>query len=176
MPPEKSERTFNYALLDEKRTKSLIYFGARLPGVHTRGFRELSGILRYTCASAFHDIDLGFPSLEAGSKGKALGAQITAVGPSEFVGKGWMDVVTLRIDVPKEKIASVMVRDARGTPGWTGWRISPDVGAPDTVIYVVKDSLPEGAQLTVRLWDDIKLHETPFEFKNVSWVGVPLGS
>ncbi len=176
LPAAEQDRHMAQWFINREHTQAYCSFALNVPTKKTYGLARLAGKVTYTTAKDPHNVNLGFDSFEVGSKGKALGAEVTMAGPAERW-TGWTgDEVVIRVDVPQDRIMSATVAGVDGKMVFALVRLHPVVNEADkaTFVHILTGDWQEDGRIILRVYDTVEQHEAPFELTNVTWQGQPL--
>jgi len=169
--PEKSwDRRVSFPRLSKDKKKIVFEVKMLVPKPQVRGLKEVTGSLEYLTSSGTKNVDLGTLTIKKGSKGKALGAEITNVEASKFH-KGETEV-RLKLLGDRASIKDVQFLGADGTPMET--KSSGSYWTPTTVQMNFRfKNVPQSAQVRVVQYDNLKKHKVKFTISNVTLMGRP---
>jgi hypothetical protein len=165
LPKRDWDRAVHFPQLTEDKAGVAFDVLLKLPGPAAKGLKEVAGTLTYLVGTATKDVDLGFPALKSGSKGKDLGAELGDVEDRNF---------ELKLAVPRETVAGVELYDAAGKKLDLEPAGSMSTGRSTTLSYALKARLPAQGRIVAKVWQDLTPHEVPFSVKDLDLLGRPL--
>jgi hypothetical protein len=171
--PEKDwDREIHFPHLSEDKAAVVFDVKLRAPDAKARGLREVSGVLVYTVGGKTKDVDLGIAEFRKGARGKALGAVIEKIAPSEFDEK--IVSIELKLETALETVASVEFLDAAGKPLPVERGGYMSSGDEVTLSFNSKGALPPKGRIVAKLFQDLAQYEAPFKIEQVDLLGRPL--
>jgi hypothetical protein len=169
---EESDRKASFPHLSKDKTSGFFEFRLKLPADNTKSLKQVTGKITYLAATTSHLVDLGFPLLASGQKGKQLGANLTSIKPSSWDAE--QTELTFQIKTPLSKVKKYVLTDASGQAMEFEKSSESDNEDESEVTLRVKGKIPAKGKLSLDVFDDTKQYEAPFKIENVSLFGKPL--
>jgi hypothetical protein len=172
LPDTDWDRKINFPNLSTDRATVVFEVNLKAPGPEARGFKEISGSLRYSVGLSITNIDLGITEIKAGAKGNEFGASIQSIKPG-FGEKGGENIILKLLVGPTEIISLKAI----GTDGQEINLRQTSYGGYNrtyTFTYHANVLLPSNARLIIQKYGEIKKYVIPFKLSNLTFLGQPL--
>jgi hypothetical protein len=167
LPDGDFDRTIHFAQLSSDKAAVSFDVKLALPPASAKGIREISGVLGYLVGGKTKDVDLGFTELKDGAKGK--GATIGKIEENSWT-KGHHDI-EVKLEMPNERIHSIVLKDAAGAVVETGEGGYWASGSETTRTVTVKGAVPAKGTIVVKVYEDLKAYEIPFKVTDLDLLG-----
>jgi len=172
LPDQDWDRRINFPNLSTDHSTVVFELKLSAPGLAVKGFKEISGNLRYTVGIGLTNIDLGLTEIQAGAQGSEFGALIESIKPRPGQNSGLNIKLKLQLD-PKE-IISLKTISADGQETVLRQTSYSGYNKNFTYTYGSKVELPPGARLVVQKYGEIKKYSIPFKLTNLTLLGQPI--
>lgn len=169
MPKNRFGKGINSPKLSEDQSAVLFEIELSAPGKQVKSIKEVSGTIQYKVSSGVKEVELGFPALKSGEKGKELSAEITEI--KEGWQKGDSKEMEIKLAIELDAIKEMVLTDGAKRAVLEKRGHSYSSGGPTTLTYYSKTGIPEGAKLTAVLHDGVKTFDIPFQLENLSLLG-----
>ena len=172
LPEQEWDRKINFPSLSRDHSVVVFDINLQAPGPEAKGFKEISGSLKYSVGTGSTNIDLGITEIRPGAQGSAFGAEIKSIKPG-FGENGGQDLeIKLRID--PQTIISVKAIGTDGQEIPLGRRGYSGYNDEYTYTFNTKATLSPNARLIVQQYADVKKYSIPFKLANLTLLGQPL--
>ncbi len=170
-PEDEWQRTFHFPKLTKDRR--VAYFDVELgaPPEGAAGMKEIRGTLRALVAEGEADVDLGFPSLEAGAAGAKAGAVLERV---EDGGEGRV-TLDVKLQVARETVLSLSLvkKDGTAVPlNQNGYSASSE---ECQLTYSADEGFDPSGRLVARMATGLQEYSVPFVLADVDFLGAGRG-
>ncbi len=155
--------------LSNDHTTATFTLAMRAPKPGTRGLREISGSLVYVVASGTRTVNLQFPVLADGARGKEYKATLAVVR------KGGCQNITVQLALPCMMIKRLAVFDASGKQFFM-WDNSVSVSESPAKFScsVSGKELPPSGRIVAEVYEGVKTTSLPFQLKDITLFGDPM--
>ena len=172
LPEQEWDRRINFPSLSRDHSVVVFDINLQAPGPEAKGFKEISGSLKYSVGTGSTNIDLGITEIKPGAQGSAFGAEIKSIKPG-FGENGGQDLeIKLRIDPQQIISVKAIGTDGQDTPlgrrGYSGYNDEY------TYTFNTKATLSPNARLVIQQYAEVKKYSTPFKLANLTLLGQPL--
>lgn len=172
LPEKEWDRKIHFPTLSEDKTAVVFDVNLVSPSDAVKGFKEVSGHIKYLVGEKTKKVDAGFAELAPGAAGKEFGATIKSIKPSPWE-KGTTNV-ELELAVKREAIKSVEVLNAAGQAMDAKLGNYSSNGKQTTLTIGIKSDVPKDGKIMVEMYEELQQVEAPFVLKNISLLGQPL--
>ena len=142
------------------------------PGAEVKGFKEISGSLKYSVGTGSKDVNLGITEIKDGATGSELGATIESIKPG-FGNNAGQDI-ELKLNLDPVELISLTAIGADGQEtvlkqnGYFGGNHQT------TFTFSAKTELPAKSRLVAKVYAQVKNFEIPFKLSNLDLFGQPV--
>jgi hypothetical protein len=169
LPEDEWSRRVSFPKLAKDGRTAYFEVGVKAPPDGLDGFAKLAGTAVCIAAGEAAEVDLGFPALEPGAQGTALGAVIERLEP-EYEDRY---VVEFRIQVGIDRIESVSRKRAGGEVEPLDQAGYSSSGDECRVGYRLPSPPEAGDRLVARVIERLDTIHVPFAVENVDLLGRP---
>lgn len=168
LPKQEFDRDIHFPRLSNDKTAVTFDVQLALPGPKAAGIREISGTLTYLVADKVKDLDLGFPVLEKGAKGKQLSAEIEKIAPDDD-----SILLGLKLALAVDAVQSVEFFNEKGAKLQSTQQGYSSSGDESTLEFSIKGGFSPKGKIVVKVYDEPKTYEAAFKILNVDLLGRP---
>jgi hypothetical protein len=172
LPDQDWDRQINFPMLSTDHSTVVFELKLSPPGPAVKGFKEISGNLRYTVGVGITNVDLGITNIQAGAQGSEFGALIQSLKQALNQNRG--PSFKLKIQLGPKEIISLKAISPDGQETVLRQMSYSGYNNNFTYNYGAKAELPPGTRLIVRKYGEIKKYSIPFKLTNLSLLGQPM--
>ena len=143
------------------------------PGDDVKWIKEISGELVYVAGEGTKTLDLGILELKSGSKSKILNTRIASIGEADWPKGSYKLDLNLFID--RNSIKRIRFIDTDGFELDLEEQGLSQLNNDLTISFRSRTKFPSEAQIIIETYDKIQEYTIPYELKNISLLGKPMG-
>ena len=171
LPEDEWDQRISFPSLSSDKTEVEFDVRLNLPGDKVKGFKEVSGVLKYLVADQAQKLDLGITDFKVAAKGPQLGAEIETIEGSDSAAGS--ETLSLRLDIAPEQLLKATFYGPNGEEldvRNTGYFSSGDV---TTFSFSCEGKFPDKGKIVAEVYRNVKEYEIPFKITDITLLGKP---